>query len=419
MSLFKTDHVSAFLSLHGSFSIFLFSAISLVIPSGFSYGPVLLVIGSFSLLFYFNRLKLGVYDWIFIGVIFTYCMINFFFNYIHDLPLRSYDRASRFFLAIPAYLFLIAFPPKKIFFVAGIMVGVITTSAFSFYQQFTNTQDWGGRSNGFMNPIQFGDISLLLVAFLLIGYIKYRHSTNSIKVIYLLTLIIGFIGSLFASARGGWLAIPIILIIFLKLAKFKATTFMYVSLICFCIISFFIFLQPDNIIKSRIIEAKLEITNYFNGNNEGRLTSVTTRIKMWENGLIAFKDQPIKGWGSLNAVKETYPSRWKELNHEDNYGHLHNEYIDELVKRGLVGLLGLLALYLVPLLYFYRLTKVTTDTTLQFFSASGVILILSVMIFGLTQTFMAHNSGVIVFIFYLVILKAYCRNHTSVKQNEF
>ena len=419
MSSFKTDYVSDFLSLYGSFSIFLFSAISLVIPSGFSYGPVLLVIGSFSLLFYFNRLKLGVYDWIFIGIIFAYCMINFFFNYIHELPLRSYDRPSRFLLAIPAYLFLIVFPPKKIFFIVGITTGVIATSIMSFYQQYTNTQDWGGRSNGLMNPIQFGDISLLLVAFLLVGYLKYRHSTSAVKIIYFLTLIFGFIGSLFASARGGWLAIPVILLIFLKTAKFKTAVLMYASLICFCIILCFMFLQPDNIINSRIIQAKSEISNYLNGNDDGRLTSLTARIKMWENGLVAFKDQPLKGWGSLDSIKKAYPSRWQELNHEDNYGHLHNEYIDELVKRGLVGLLGLLALYLVPLLYFYRLTKVTTDTTLQFFSASGVILILSVMIFGLTQTFMAHNSGVIVFIFYLVILKAYCRNHTSVKQNEF
>ena len=44
------------------------------------------------------------------------------------------------------------------------------------------------------------------------------------------------------------------------------------------------------------------------------------------------------------------------------------------------------------------------------FAAAGVVLILCVMVFGLTQCFLAHNSGTMAFVFYLVIIKAYCRN---------
>jgi O-antigen ligase len=75
-----------------------------------------------------------------------------------------------------------------------------------------------------------------------------------------------------------------------------------------------------------------------------------------------------------------------------------------------MGIIVLMALLLVPLKYFLTLVTRTYDQDSVAFAAAGVVLMVCVMVFGLTQTFLAHISGVTIFSFYLVIITAYCRN---------
>jgi O-antigen ligase len=411
MRLINSVGPSGWLGLYGSVAIFLLSAISLVVPSGYSYGSLMLVLGTFGFLVRKKYALIKKDDWFFIGVLFSYFIVSVMFNLHHELPTNSYDKPLRFLLAIPVYLVLINYPPKQQFFWWGLIIGVLGACAIAIYQQYDVTS-WNGRSNGFLNPIQFGDISMLMSAMVLFGtFCRYGGRFN---ILIFLSALAGFMASLLSSSRGGWFALPFIFFIFYLTCSSSIRKKIGILFASACVIGavFFNFLPDSNFLKTRIAVTKTEINSYLNDDHE--YTSLHIRLTMWKNGLTAFKARPFKGWGDLAAIKTHYPLDWAALNNIDNFGHFHNEYIDALAKKGVLGLISLISLYLIPLVYFVNLMR-TRHADVIPFAGAGVALIGCVMVFGLTQCFLAHNSGTTVFVFYLVIIKTYCRNIIEVR----
>jgi len=406
----KNSKLISWMSIYCSFSIFLFSAIALVVPSGFSYGALLLVLGSLVLLrlrfrFFFQR-----HDWIFVLTFVGYALINVLLNVYHGLLGNAYDKPLRYLLVIPVYFFLISCPPKQSYFWLGLIFGSLGAISIAIYQQFFDS--WviiGGRSTGFLNAIQFGDIAVLLAGLLLTGILYIYHSKKQIFVLIFFSAM-ALITSFLSFSRGGWLALPVVFYVLYIGADAQVRKKITLCACLFFTITIIIFflLPESNLLKIRITTTASEVSTYLRHDiNEN--TSTSTRIEMWKNGIEAFKARPILGWGNLDSIMSAFPSQWEKLKLLDDFNHLHNEYIDVLAKKGLVGFIVLMATYLVPLCYFADLMRTRQADTMHF-AAAGIVLILCVMIFGLTQCFLAHNSGTMVFVFYLVIIKAYCRN---------
>jgi O-antigen ligase len=402
---------NGFVSLYGSFAIFIFSAILLVVPGGYSYGPLLLVIGSLVLCVKRPNFSLQKHDWIFIGVLATYFFASVLLNFVHGLSSRTYDLPLRYILAVPVYIFLVTYPPKQEYFWYGLILGALGAGAFALVQKYTADASWDGRASGFLNSIQFGDISILLAAIVLLSVLWLRNRSKNVILLALIFVssLSGFAASFLSSSRGGWLVLAIIpLIIYASSAdRFKKKIGLCVALMCVITATAYILLPDSNPLKSRIVATQHEVDQYIHG--VGPFTSVSIRANMWKNGIESFADRPIVGWGSLTAIKQHYAAQWVGLNTQDDFNHLHNEYIDALAKKGIFGFSALMAIYLVPLYYFVSLMR-TRQSNVMPFATAGVVLILCVMVFGLTQCFLAHNSGTMVFVFYLVIIKAYCRN---------
>jgi O-antigen ligase len=407
---------NSFVSLYNSAAIFLFSAVSLVVPSGYSYGPLLLFIGGL-LLFHKVRQRFSIDDWLFVGVLFFYFVINSALILHHDLPVRHYDNIIRVILAIPVYFLLIRYPPQEKYFWLGLVVGALGAGVFAVFQIYTSHANIiDNRANGFIHAIQFGDISLLTAGLVFCGGLWHVHEN---KFYFLITFfassLLGLAASLLSSSRGGWLAIPLLFLVY----YLASDTFLRKKIAWFFVLGGFVFstsyiiLPETNFLKKRVAVTHYEINAYFDKGTD--YTSVNSRVMMWQSGLNAFKYKPILGWGDLVAIKSYFPSQWSELNKLDNFNHLHNEYIDALAKKGLVGFTALMALYLIPLYYFIGLMR-TRQADVMPFAAAGVVLIVCVMTFGLTQCFLAHNSGTTVFVFYLVIIKAYCRNIVAARE---
>ena len=398
------------MSIFCSFSVFLFSAIALVVPSGFSYGAILLVLGGLALLYLRPRISFQKHDWVFVLTFAAYFSINILLNAYHGLPASSYDKPLRYLLAIPVYILLISYPPKQSYFWFGLMFGSLGAIGIAIYQQFFDP--WviiGGRSTGFLNAIQFGDIGVLFAGLLLVGTLGTSRSKKHIFLLIFFSTA-ALTASFLSFSRGGWLALPVI---FYVLYVGADVIIRKKIIICAClflvvIAVVFTFLPESNLLKIRIITTAKEVSAHLQyGGRE--YTSISTRFIMWQSGLDAFEVRPFLGWGNLDAIISAFPSYWETLKTLDNFNHLHSEYIDTLAKKGIVGFIALMAMYLIPLHYFVGLMR-TRHANVAPFAAGGIVLILCVMIFGLTQCFLAHNSGTMVFVFYLVIIKAYCRN---------
>src|SRR5690606_15017161 len=105
----------------------------------------------------------------------------------------------------------------------------------------------------------------------------------------------------------------------------------------------------------------------------------------------------------------------------EGFTHPHNELLDAAAKRGLLGLAALLALYFVPLRLFSRALR-DPDLVTRSLATAGTLLPLTYIDFGLSQTLFGHNSGVMIYAFWLVVLWSIYRNasdahpHSSMNQ---
>lgn len=395
--------------LYTSFAVFIFSAISLVVPSGFSLGALLLVLGSPLLLRKRIKLDLNKEDVALIAVLASYFLVCAVGSWVHGGPINEYDSPIRFILAIPALLLLLAYPPKPSFFWGGLAVGAILAGLLTGWQ---NLFAGDMRAGGYTNPIQYGNISLLL-GILCLGGLGWAFSQRRAGLwtgLLSAGAVMGMLGSLFTGSRGSWICLPFSLFILYKChgGKFPKR-YIVGSLVAIIVCSSIIYVTPRTEVKARISLATSEARDYFkNGNPD---SSVGARFEMWRIGMMIFPEHPFLGWGQAGMME-----RKAKLIKEGaanaviaDHTHLHNEYIDALVKRGIPGLISVLALYLVPFVLFSR--RVThQNSNVRPYAIAGLLLSVCYISFDLTQAFLTHNNGVMIFNFMLIILWALLRD---------
>lgn len=388
---------------YNSFAVFLFSAIALVIASGFSLGAVLLIVGSAALLWKRPKLALKRDDYLLIGVLALYFTVHSANNYYHGAPGREYDAPLRFLLAIPALLLLLAYPAKPAAIWSGLAVGAIGAGIFSGWQFLVEGQ---ARTGGTTNPIQYGNISILLGILCLCGL---AWSLKQLRKTFWTALLVagtvfGLLGSLFTGSRGSWIALPFcIVILAIHHANSEGKRYLQAGLLALVMLIGVAYALPQSSIRQRTELAVQEAQEYIASGNAG--SSVGARLEMWRSGIAMVPEHPWTGWGKQGYMnqKMSLIGEGKIAAAIGEHTHMHNEYLDALVKHGILGLAVLLALYLVPLRLFARKFKNCADNVHPY-AIAGVLLTVSYILFGLTQAFLTHNNGVMMFSFLLIIL---------------
>ena len=131
--------------------------------------------------------------------------------------------------------------------------------------------------------------------------------------------------------------------------------------------------------------------------------SVDLRLTMWSGGFEAFKQQPIIGYGyqntGLEASRHISGSFAKDFIKGQKM--LHNDYINSLVGFGILGLLVLLALLFFPLTLFFKRLKADKDYTQN---AIGVLFIIALSVFAITDSIYSHNVMRSFVVFFLGVL---------------
>ncbi|MDC8758895.1 O-antigen ligase family protein [Janthinobacterium sp. hw3] len=341
-----------------------------------------------------------------IGALALYFVINAGVLAFHGAPLREYDAPLRFLLAIPALLLLLAYPPAPSALWTGMAVGAISAGLFASWQQVIGGAD---RASGTTNPIQFGNISLLLGILCLAGLAWALAQAHKLRWLLLLVAgaILGMLGSLLTGSRGSWIALPFcigLLAIHHYSAHGKRS--LRIGLLILAGLTGLVTLAyalPQSNLRARIERAEREQQAYANTGNAD--SSVGARLEMWRTGLIIAPEHLWLGWGKDGYVARKHALVQKGLAAPviDDYNHLHNDYLDALVKRGVAGLLALLLLYLTPLLLFARQLK-RGGIAAQPYAIGGVLLCVSYILFSLTQSFTTHNNGVMMLSFLIIML---------------
>lgn len=397
-------------------ALYLFAQLTLVIPSKYSIGAALLLLGG---IYAYTQDHHRAIDRKTLYVLLTLALFSVegITNILwHQMDSKIYDKVIRFMFAIPVF-FLIRWAKPTLYAVwLGLAGGAMAAGAIAAFEKFIVGLD---RAQGLTHPIQFGNLSLLMGLFCLagLGWVTTLNKPEQRHLFYTLLALgalSGLVGSLLSGSRGGWVGLPFVIFVLFKayhaLFSFR-TKAIIISMLLLGIVT--VFHTPQLHVKERVQAAVTDLQLYQQGNSN---TSLGARLEMWHGAILLIKEKPFLGWG-----RESYQSAMESLAEKNKispvvikFEHAHNEILDKTAKHGLVGLLVLLALYLVPIWYFGRYLK-DTDLSIRAVATAGTLLPVAYIDFGLSQALFAHDNGIMTYSFWLVIWTAYLYNLVNSK----
>lgn len=393
-----------------SVCVFLFSALSLCVDSGYSLGAVVLLLSSTCLLWQRPKLGLQRQDWLLIAALLAYCLVFVANMLYHGDPGREFDMPLRALLVVPVLLLLLAYPPRPAAWWSGVAVGAIAGAALALWQ-FT-MQDMPRPQGSTSNAIHYGNASMLLGMLSLAGLEWARAQRRALawSALLLAGCLAGVFGSVISGSRGGWVALPVcVLIIAVHNARQHGLRYLAVTLSAMAVLVAIAYALPHSPIRERTAIAVTEVEKMNDPANA--TTSIGQRFEMWRTALLLSSERPLLGIGRNGYLDEK-----KQLVLEGRMGtttsdatNAHNDYLDVLVKRGATGLLALFGLFLLPLCLFARALRHGAASGHPF-ALGGVVLCICYIIFGLTTSSLTLNIGIIMLVFPMAMQWALLRH---------
>ena len=394
-----------------SVCVFLFSALALAVTSGYSYGALALLLASTWMLWKRPRLNLQRPDYLLLGTLLLYFGIFTANMLYHGDPTRELDMPLRALLAVPVLLLMMAYPPRPAAWWGGLAIGAIAGAALAFYQFHPNIPIRPQAATS--NAIHYGNVSMLFGLLALCGLEWACVQRQRLAWIALLVAgcLAGIFGSILSGSRGGWVAMPVCLIILaIQHARIHGKHYFVITITLLVGLIAAAYNMPHSPIHQRAATAVSELENFEDtGNVE---TSIGQRLEMWRTALDMSSQNILLGIGRTGYLgqKQKLVDEGKMSKSVGEYTNAHNDYLDALVKRGIIGVLALLALFLVPLTLFVRALRHSAAPARPY-ALAGVILCTCYMIFGLTTSSLTLNIGIIMLVFPMVILWAMLRQH--------
>lgn len=210
--------------------------------------------------------------------------------------------------------------------------------------------NWGTyRTTYFVDPLTFCSYSLLFSFLAIIG-LTYCYKEIGIwhKLLYLVSIYIGFYLSATSGARTGWLNFPFFIIILYILIIRKYEKKQKAFIIFILIITFLASMVLNPQLMNKLHLGWQEFIKYklYEINED---SSVGMRLSFYRMGIGYFLERPLYGWGDLS---------WMEVMNKRDFlkfassealkaprNGFHNEIITNSVRSGIWGLIAVLSLY--------------------------------------------------------------------------
>ncbi|UCZ56940.1 O-antigen ligase family protein [Desulfurispirillum indicum] len=381
--------------------VFLFFSTQLLVPYGYGL-PLLLALASIVTIrkwmvqdqFYSRD------DIILFAAFMLFFVVHLFFDFFHD---AHTDRTIRYLLAGMVMLFLIRYPFNIRYLWAGVALGGIVAGGWAFVDVFYLG---AARASGHTNAIHFGNGALVIAYTCAAGIIWVSGQQNKRWWYFLLGAgaVMGLLASLLSGSRGGWITLPLAILAFFRFysGAFSLRQIIVIPFLAAALFAFTYSYEPAGV-KSRIDSAVSDVREYFRNDNSS--TSIGYRLEMWRAGLLAFQEKPLLGWG-----REDYATFEGALIEDglvnpriDRFRQLHNQYVEELAKHGIVGLVSLLIFFLTPLLLFSRKAN-SPDLHIKALACAGTLSMIAYIEFNLTMSLLSRARAVMVFVFLIIFL---------------
>ena len=401
-----------------SAAAFLVPGLALWVPSGYSYGAALLLLTAVLGAPWWRReCRVSVRSrWLLASIV---AMGSIWAMDSAESAWRwgTLDRPSKYLLALPCVLFLLAHAPRPRWLWSGIAVGAVGSGVVAWAQV-----SWLGmpRAAGFTNAIQYGNLSVLLsLMCLVLLAIRPPELRRWHYGVLPLGVAAGLVASILSHSRGGWLAwalaLPVLAGVLCQFVPWRRL--LAGLLVLLCMVAALVYVQR-HLLEERIDTARSEVLRYENvGDAE---TSVGQRLAHWELAWRMGLEKPLLGWGKTGYDVEKLRRVQAGQAHPFvlQFGHVHNEVLDVFAKHGLLGVLALCLFYGVPFWLFWpgrRHVMVwakapdgsrqpVLDRTALALRAVGWTIPLAYLGFGFSQVFFAHNSGNLFYLFMVMLI---------------
>ena len=280
----------------------------------------------------------------------------------------------------------------------GCVIGAITSAVWAYLELRGDRPDMVG---AFSNTIPFGNVSLLLGLFSLISIGWARNEGWPLIVLRMTGGAAGLYASYMSQSRGGWIAIPVLLLIAVATLRHVSWKKRVTALLVFFALLAAVCVS-SSMVRTRFDQALSDIHAYEAGQAN---TSVGIRFQLWKAAALMLTRHPLAGVGrgefhnSLQAIHAEGVITQEATAVE----HAHNEFLYNGATLGVLGIGALLALYLVPAAYFLRAT-LCDDRILRTTGAMGLTLCVGFMLFGLTEVMLIIAQTVV---FYSVMVAVF------------
>jgi len=352
-----------------------------------------------------KRLFFAVSLFFIVGLL-TYLLGNW-----NEAGFKTLGKFLNLLLVIPLYFLLKKLQIRQGLFWYGLVLGATVAAGMAIYELIHATGALDQRrAHGITHPILFGDLSLSMGMMALAGIGYFRAQNRWLIALPIFAGLAGLTASFLSAARGGWIAIPFLLLLLawqarksLKLWHFGA------ALSVLIVLPMAAYFSPNSAVKVKVDSAAYNLTHYGNSPITApvRGTSVGTRLEMWQASWTIFKEQPWIGvsWGRYQEYAQKLVDAGERHPSASRWNNPHSQYVSSAVNAGVVGLSALLLLLLIPLLLFLRSLK-SASLESRRLALAGAVLIIAYAGFAVSESIFQRSLPTTFFAFYLALIGA-------------
>jgi O-antigen ligase len=281
--------------------------------------------------------------------------------------------------------------------VIGSATGLIVVIYFSIILNL-------GRSGLPVNAIPFSTITAI---YLIFSIVLFLHSTNLKTKIMMSLMVLANISSLILSETRGTLLAGFIAMVFilLKTLNFNKINLKTIAISVVIITGMFLILKHP--IEQRIEQTAVEYHKIEAGN---LTSSIGLRLQLWKSAPMLIGDHFLLGVGNniRNEIDKLYiKNKISQPLYDLQPAHLHNQYLDKIVKNGILGFILFILLLLIPIV-----ASKETNTLYKQLSL-GVVIIFSIS--SLTDVPFNHGQTLFIYLLFIGVFNMFALNNEKVK----
>lgn len=325
-------------------------------------------------------------------------------SYHQHYAAHPHDAASRYWLAIPVFLLLQRLRPN-VFSVLQFAFPVAAIAGFLM------AKDMRGRTGiSTLDLIHFGDFELMLGVLSLFCIDWFGRDKLPIRILKLLGFIAGLATSFASGSRGGWLAIPVFIAIFIYFMMGRSSPRIIISAVFAAMLSATLLFSFNSMFHQRVSQLASDVAAFDQGVRD---TSTGIRWQLYKAAVDVFLHHPFFGVGpegfALEMKQMLETGKLSPYAAVMGHAEVHNDILSKTAGMGIFGLFAILALYFVPFSLFWQVTKSASERVKRA-GILGIVFVSGFFVFGLTVEILDLTMATAFYSFTIAVLLAACYN---------